>query len=195
MTSDCTLDKEITFGGIKVSVIHKEDQVIYKLADGLKVTTVNDKQRQDILNEIRARYIKDSNLLIDDPNEPSILVRVKENRHEKHVNSLEIPLKRSVIEIEEDSGEVQHPKQDNAKESSLKATQKYIKTGNYSKKKNKNQKQQLKQNLESRVQKNATLQQHQPQLLQSLFGTTPHALSLVLSSEEQAQNNKEIKKR
>jgi hypothetical protein len=127
--------------------------------------------------------------LIDDPNEPSILVRVKENRHEKHVNSLEIPLKRSVIEIEDASGEDQHPKQDNAKESSLKATQKYIK------KKNKNQKQQLKQNLESREQKNTTLQRHQPQSLQSLFGTTPHALSLVLSSEEQAQNNKEIKKR
>ncbi|KAG2233356.1 hypothetical protein INT48_009104 [Thamnidium elegans] len=183
-TDDEEIITQLTLAGLKVLMVRKRDQIIYKLPDNMQVASIGEEQRQQLMKEIQALHQatmaaaasaqqkqqqqnndvkpiapKNEAPSLDTPPQPTA---AEADAIKETARKLREELEQQQYHMKQQQQMFPYDSNPSSPHDSSKTTRRYNKTGKYSKKKQ----QQLQQQLHQQLQQPYLFQQQQHQLTQ-----------------------------
>ena len=163
---DEVITARLTLAGLKVLVVRKGDQIIYKLSDNKQVASIGEEQRQQLMKEIQAEHLKEqerSNIQHIAPKSEPPSLDTPPQPTAAEADAIKETARKLREEFEQQMKQQQQQQQQgyayDANDS--KTTRRYNKTGKYSKKKQQQMQQQLHQQFNQQLQQLPFQQQQQ----------------------------------
>ncbi|KAI8645859.1 hypothetical protein BD408DRAFT_411174 [Parasitella parasitica] len=178
-----TLDDEeiitqLTLAGLKVLMVRKRDQIIYKLPDNMQVSAIDEKQRNQLMKEIQSLHAATMAAAANaqqqqqqQQQQPQVQQKLNDIKpiapRNESLNPLDTPPKPTAAETDAMNETARKLREElEQQQNDNKSTRKYNKTGKYSKKRQQLLQQQLYQQLQQQYPQQQQLTQQQLLALQ-----------------------------
>ncbi|CEP19311.1 hypothetical protein [Parasitella parasitica] len=164
---------QLTLAGLKVLMVRKRDQIIYKLPDNMQVSAIGEQQRQQLMKEIQSLHAATMAAAANAQQQQQQQLQQKSSDikpiapKNEILNPLDTPPKPTAAETDAMNETARKLREElEQQQNDNKSTRKYNKTGKYSKKRQQQLQQQLYQQLQQQYPQQQQLTQQQLLALQ-----------------------------